>query len=351
MTSNFSMEQKKLLLLYADPGSYYNGKTPTFSGYTADELKPQSNVITIPQIVAGIKASKNTKTTPPVVKKLKKAKLVHDYRILDLTTLGVDQGAYQRLANKNLINKIALDLNPDALLPPLVCERKYNNNEKVVADGLQRATSAFEAGATHLGCIVVKVNTLEEEAKLFHIINIDRRSIPTPVTHRNSILMDDLKGLALEGAMRRAGFSITEKGGYKEVRGVTRLHTAAVTYKDAKGRPNYPLLTQTALAYNAMWPEHEQVHLYLFSGVAFVIYTYDVEPEFLARYIPKRYPDGDDVVKVIKRNKAAEQHRLLNDYRYATTLVKAHNGKRVKDHPHRLDLNRLAVVYGQLDES
>lgn len=319
----------------------------TFSGFTDADLKPHKNTVSFMDILArnsGLAALRAKNTEKGSLGALKFE--VVNYAMSDLR---VDQGAYQRLENVPHVTKIAEKFDADAFQMPLVCVRNYNGGEKVLIDAQQRCLGAFVRGYDTVQCIAVKVESLEEEAKLFRLINICRKKVPTAATHRNSLLADDdqsaqVKALRLEGAVRAAGFEVYEKDGPKRVKGITRLHSTATTYTtkldgDEEYTDGYSYITHALKVYDAIWPGHKRVHVYLLSGLTMLSYLADMDQdsEFdllqnhaLRTRIREVFPDViRDAVALGSKTKVAEQHRLRSDYHWVSVLLtEAAKGRR-----------------------
>jgi hypothetical protein len=251
-----------------------------------------------------------------------------------ISKLTVDR-AYQRNVNERHVRKMAENFDPDAFQTPLVCKRLYKGGENVVIDSQQRVVAAALAGYTSVTASVVELSSIEEEANLFGLININRKAVPTPVTHRNNLLRGDEKSLKLEGAVRAGGMLIGERYKNNVLKATSRIQVAASYY-------GYDCLTKAVVAYRTIWPHHTRVHGYLLCGLTFLIWAYTtdeidgipvnpeaVEPEALARKIARVFPTWDSVIDEMKRKrlKLSEAHRLESDHNYATTLLHAYNFK------------------------
>lgn len=311
--------------------------TPTYSGFTADQLSPASRTLTVDQIVNRL-SSPELKVKVRSLKKKNKARKVlkHKYEVLKISDLQVDQGAYQRLENERKIFDILSDYVREAVHPPIVVRRMYNGGANILADAQQRTIATRLTGTDEIGCIIYEVNSIEEEALLFNKSN-DRKTVPTPTKHKGQVQLGNPEALALEGAVRTAGMIIGEKAGNRIVKGTTRLHAIAKMYK-INGKPNYPLVTKALASYSAIWPEHRSVHLYLVGGLAHLIHIYSeyrghprgvnqlnkVTPDGL-RIIGLTEQDPIKLVKKLKDKRPAEQQRLYSDNWYAGHLYTAFN--------------------------
>jgi hypothetical protein len=307
------------------------------------ELQPQQHVVKLMDLMRSVQdkvplvIGTNDNTKPLVLRP--------HIEEIPFENLYIEE-AYQRNPNIPQIRMIVSDFCEDAAGLPLVIRRLYNGSEMVVVDSQQRLLAAAIRGYRAALCVVITSMCLEDEARIFGRINLNRRRVPTPVTHRNKLIERDDKSLQLQRVILDAGYKITEKEGNRAIKGVTRLHSSAATY-------GYDGLRDPLLAYSAIWPGHKTVHLYLLSGLVMLNWTYAnpnsptydpgtielVSRDRLASRLAKVFPTYREAVdatlpmkgtlkvttREISGSRPNDTHRLLNDLFYASNLIKGYN--------------------------
>ena len=337
---------------YAD--GYLPDGTPTYSGYTAEELRPQERTYTVEELVEGL-AKRGLRDYAERAEAMRRAgndlSLEHEYRMLSIRDLKVDQGTYQRLVNEASVEEILEDFIPHAVHPPIVVRRKYKDNELVIADAQQRSVAVWLKGVSEIGCVIYNVRTPEEETVLFAASN-KSKPIGTQTKHKNAVFLQSPRDLAMEGAVRRAGFITGEKEGRRTVQGIKKLHKVAEIYQ-LDYRYNYALITKALLAYDRIWPDHNLVHTYIVAGLALLIHAYTefpgyptgamkngmdvtdkLDPSNLIRIatirehsrdFPHDFTDPRKLANSSSASRPREQDVIALDSYYATLLQKAYN--------------------------
>lgn len=280
-----------------------------YSGLPLEEILPKTNAVSMEDLLASLSRSKlkdlvAERMASTGAKRTLKPKL-ETLSILDL----VVDSAYQRLPNETEIQLIVGGFDNRYVGLPKVARRNYNGGELAIIDAQQRVLSTYLTGFDRILCEVVDVDSVEDEARAFHGLNVDRRTVPSPVKHRNNVLLGNEFSRQLEGAVRAAGMEFSQTNGNGKIKGVDRLARIVQIYQ-VGDEPNWGLLTEAILAYAAIWPEHKLVHTYILGGLSALIFAYGhtpwdpesatpelVAPNVLAEKLQRWYYPQENITK------------------------------------------------------
>lgn len=130
---------------------------------------------------------------------------------------------YQREPNVNKVSKIARTFNPDAL-GVIICSLREDGKIAVI-DGGHRVAALNLMGMTDL-CVKALVYiglTLEEEARIFTLMNDNRTKPKTADLFRAEVIANDPKSLGLNSLMENLGLVAANAPGNNKIRCIGTL--------------------------------------------------------------------------------------------------------------------------------
>lgn len=167
---------------------------------------------------------------------------------LRVTDLIVDS-RYQRPLNQRRVRAIAAEFDPDAIGMLYVSIR--SDNTKVVLDGQHRKASliAMGWGDQMVPCFAYRNLTLEDEARIFRIMN-ENRARPTSIDlFRTKIAEKDPQALDLQAILGANGLRI----GYASDAGWFRAISAAQKVYSTSGRDSFRKVIEVI---HGSWPSY-----------------------------------------------------------------------------------------------
>jgi hypothetical protein len=130
---------------------------------------------------------------------------------------------YQREPNVNKVSKIARNFNPDAL-GVIICSLREDGKVAVI-DGGHRVAALNLMGMTDL-CVKALVYidlTIEEEAKIFTLMNDNRTKPKTADLFKAEVIANDSKSLGLHNLMTSLGLVASNAPGNNKIRCIGTL--------------------------------------------------------------------------------------------------------------------------------
>lgn len=156
---------------------------------------------------------------------------------------------YQRPLNQRRVRTIATEFDPDAVGMLYVSIR--SDNTKVILDGQHRKASlvAMGWGDQLVPCFAYRNLTLEDEARIFRIMN-ESRARPTSIDlFRTKIAERDPKALDIQAILGANGLRIgysTDPGWFRAVSGAQKVY-------DTAGRDTFRKVIETI---HGSWPSY-----------------------------------------------------------------------------------------------
>lgn len=130
--------------------------------------------------------------------------------------------SYQRRRSDSAVRAIADDFNWIACGSLIVSERP--NKDLSVMEGSHRLNGAIQNGTiTHLPCMIWKVPTVADEARMFLWINLRRKAMKSLDTYRAGIVANDIGCVLVDEMLRRHNYETGSEAGARNVGCVSAL--------------------------------------------------------------------------------------------------------------------------------
>lgn len=236
--------------------------------------------------------------------------MMNKIKIIPINFLFIDD-MYQRKINKNRVKKLIKEWDDDISLPLLINKRK--NGMYSVIDGQHRLQRYIAEGDENICCKVLEGLTIEEEAKLFQKVNINRNAPTSLEVFKASLAAKDKIYLEIEEIVYKNEYDFpfispslnapTEKTKSNQIRAVGTLRRIAY---DRNKNTGMEILNNTLKTIRLVWGNDKNaISGEMLSGMA----------RFLKGVEDVEYFDRNRFIETLQKKHAFEIIRNAKKYK------------------------------------
>lgn len=199
----------------------------------------------------------------------KKRESVQGLEQIRVDQLNIDHN-YQRPVSPTMVNRIVKAF--DSRLFGIITVARRDDGTYWVLDGQHRVAALIKMGKGHIAvpCEVLTGLSMEDEARVFHLRNANKKTMTPQEKFRGALSAGDERAIRIDAAVRAAGFQINLDT--SELHGGRIPATAALEHTVKQYRDGH--LGMTLDLIRTTWGAENGPRGHLIQGVAYLLYLY-----------------------------------------------------------------------------
>lgn len=188
--------------------------------------------------------TRRRQTTPAALTKAQSdralAQFPFHFEVVEIARMFVDHD-YQRPLT-SFVTKVEENLNPALIMT--LCVSLRTSGKYAVIDGQTRMVACERLGLTALPCLVYTGLSKADEARIFELLQTERRNITSWTRFRAALVAKNPEALAINALVESVGLKIGDPGGIKSVAALEKGY-----------REDSFILERTLVALKEAWPD------------------------------------------------------------------------------------------------